>query len=141
MARPRAPTLIRSGGELRAWRRALFLTQADLARKLGVSERAICGYERGEWPLPPLLPWALLGIQKSLRSQLRYEAKERRRNWVRRERYREQKALAAQEPREAARASPRVVCAPHERIRRLERWAADERARSAAYYPVNRSGV
>jgi transcriptional regulator with XRE-family HTH domain len=81
------------------------VTQSRLAIELGISTRLITAYETGEKPLPRRIAWALAGLFKPLRSQLRLEdrrarynaARERRRDFARRRRSLVQ--LGAQERR------------------------------------------
>lgn len=48
--------------ELRAWRKAAGMTQAELAHALGVGREAVNRWEVGTRSIPPLLPHALAGI-------------------------------------------------------------------------------
>lgn len=71
--------------DLRQWRVACCrVSQERLASELGITRRSLGAYERGEMRVPPLLPWALAGIFKPLRSKLRLEARRARANAVRR---------------------------------------------------------
>ena len=74
------PTLPRTPTAIRAWRRELPVSQVRLARELGITSRSITAYETGATPIPPLLPWALVGLTKPLRSKLRQEAHRARAN-------------------------------------------------------------
>lgn len=56
-----------TGLELRFIRKALKLTQADLAKQLNVHPITICNYERGYWDVPKwmdLLDWSKLETPK-----------------------------------------------------------------------------
>jgi transcriptional regulator with XRE-family HTH domain len=71
--------------DIRLWRRECCrVTQSRLASELGIGRRTLGAYERGEIPVPALLLWALAGIFKPLRSQLRMEARRARANEARR---------------------------------------------------------
>jgi transcriptional regulator with AAA-type ATPase domain len=55
-AAPELCAIVECGAELAAWRRAQRLTQAELAKRLGVSERTVRGAEAApRQPLPPSL--------------------------------------------------------------------------------------
>jgi transcriptional regulator with XRE-family HTH domain len=94
-----APLMARHPAELRRWREACCgVTQRRLAEELGIGRRSLIAYERGDTPIPALLPWALAGAFKPLRSKLRQEARRARANVARRQRRqleRERRAAAA----------------------------------------------
>lgn len=71
------------------------MTQARLAAELGVSTRLITAYEIGEKPIPRRIQWALVGLLRPLRSQLRLEARRRRYNEARQRRREQARRLAA----------------------------------------------
>lgn len=51
-----------NGTDLKNWREAKGLTQADLGRLLGKSREAVLGYERGDKDLPRTVELALLAL-------------------------------------------------------------------------------
>lgn len=73
--------------EIRRWRTELCgVSQSRLAAELGIGRRTLGAYERGELPIPALLPWALFGLLKPLRGKVRLEARRARANEARRAR-------------------------------------------------------
>lgn len=52
-----------TGSELRSERKALGLTQRQIAKALGVSLTAVAYWERGERPMPPWMPLAIEGLK------------------------------------------------------------------------------
>ena len=79
------PERLATPDEIRVWRlECEDITRKRLAKELGICERSLAGYEIGEHPIPPLLPWALVGILAPLRSKLRAEAHRERANAARR---------------------------------------------------------
>jgi hypothetical protein len=86
MAKPLIP---QTGDDIREWRRQCGnISRRRLSRELGIGYRSLWGYEDGTRPIPPLLPWALAGIFKPLRSRLRLEVRRKRYNVKRRRRRR-----------------------------------------------------
>lgn len=60
---------VRLKGEfLRKWRRERGLTQERLAKALGVSRVCVAYWETGKREIPALMPWALLGLEKYLKT-------------------------------------------------------------------------
>lgn len=65
-----------TGDQLRAWRAARNLSQAQLARLLGMGVRQIAKYEAGEAPIRPVVELALAEIERRHDLEYRKAAKE-----------------------------------------------------------------
>ncbi len=61
--------------ELKTWRAEIGVSQARLARELGITTRTLQNYEAGQTRISPLLPKALRGIRQALRGKLVREAR------------------------------------------------------------------
>ncbi len=57
------------GAELRNWRQKWRLSQAKLARSLGVSTMAVAYWEWGKRRIPPLLPLALEALENRMKKE------------------------------------------------------------------------
>jgi len=53
--------------ELAEWRARYKFSQAALASTLGVTRNTVGRWERGEWPIPQMVPYSLAGIVINLR--------------------------------------------------------------------------
>ena len=64
-----------TGPELRAWRDHWQLSQADLARTLGIHINTVHRWERETVPIPPYLELALAELNRRLGAALERRAK------------------------------------------------------------------
>jgi transcriptional regulator with XRE-family HTH domain len=58
-----------TGKRLKRERKALELTQAALARSLGVDKSTVARWEQGQREIPPYLHLALIGLEKTIGKQ------------------------------------------------------------------------
>ena len=118
--------MVQTPAQLRQWRVDAGASQVQLGEVLGMTA-AIGTWERGDCPIPPLLPWALLAAGPHVKSLVLYERRRDTASRKRREKLKNHRRTVAR------RAARRAVVQEEMRARRTELDAMEKVTRKEMY--------